>query len=154
MKLRKYTSEDLKKAVKSSVSYRETLIKLNVIPAGGNYATLKKAIKYFEINISHFLGHRSNLGKIFGPKRPIEEYLTNKQTIQSFKLKKRLLKEGLLLPICNNCNLDIWLNKPIPLELDHIDGNNLNNEFSNLQLLCPNCHALTPTYRGKNMLKA
>lgn len=42
------------------------------------------------------------------------------------------------------------MGQPIPLELDHIDGNHQNNALQNLRLLCPNCHALTPTFRDKN----
>ena len=38
----------------------------------------------------------------------------------------------------------------IPLEIDHIDGNSENNSEDNLRLICPNCHSLTPTYRGAN----
>jgi hypothetical protein len=38
----------------------------------------------------------------------------------------------------------------IPLELEHKNGNNTDNRIENLTLLCPNCHALTETYRGKN----
>ena len=38
----------------------------------------------------------------------------------------------------------------IPLEIDHIDGDWKNNSPDNLRVLCPNCHALTPTYRGAN----
>lgn len=41
--------------------------------------------------------------------------------------------------------------KTIPLELEHIDGNYKNNIEENLTLLCPNCHSLTPTYKGANM---
>ena len=37
-----------------------------------------------------------------------------------------------------------------PIELEHIDGDCTNNKLSNLKLLCPNCHSLTPTYKGAN----
>lgn len=51
---------------------------------------------------------------------------------------------------CESCSLKEWLLEPIPLELEHCDGNNKNNEKSNLLLLCPNCHAKTEFYRGRN----
>ncbi len=51
---------------------------------------------------------------------------------------------------CEVCKLDSWMGVPIPIELDHIDGDAFNNEESNLRLLCPNCHAQTPTYKGRN----
>ena len=52
---------------------------------------------------------------------------------------------------CMVCKCSTWNNLPIPLELDHIDGKSDNNVESNLRLICPNCHAQTPTYKGKNM---
>jgi hypothetical protein len=51
---------------------------------------------------------------------------------------------------CECCKLSIWNGKEIPLELDHIDGNAGNNLPSNLRLLCPTCHAQTPTHKAKN----
>ena len=87
MKLLKYSLEQLQYAIKESNNYRQTLHKLNVVPAGGNYQILKKAIRHFDLDISHFTGQAWNKGKKIGPKRPIEHYLNNKQTIQSFKLK-------------------------------------------------------------------
>lgn len=51
---------------------------------------------------------------------------------------------------CEVCELTEWLGQDIPLELDHIDGNPDNNIESNLRLICPNCHALTDTYKGAN----
>lgn len=52
---------------------------------------------------------------------------------------------------CQSCNLETWLDEPIPLELEHSDGDNKNNVKENLLLLCPNCHAKTVYYRGRNI---
>ena len=51
---------------------------------------------------------------------------------------------------CEICTLDTWQGRPIPLELDHIDGDSGNNNLTNVRLICPNCHAQTPTYKNKN----
>lgn len=51
---------------------------------------------------------------------------------------------------CEECGRSRWSEQPIPLELHHVDGNSRNHADNNLQLLCPNCHALTPNYRGRN----
>lgn len=151
MKLRKYTEQQLKIAVKESYSFAQTLKLLNLVPCGGNYLVLKKAIFYFNLDISHFTFQLWNKGKKTGARKPLEKYLNNEIPILSNKLKKRLLNEKLFSPICSSCKLTEWLNQPIPLELDHINGNSSDNNLENLRLLCPNCHALTPTYRGKNI---
>lgn len=51
---------------------------------------------------------------------------------------------------CSRCKLEKWNDLPIPLELEHIDGNYTNNNLGNVCLLCPNCHAQTSTYKAKN----
>ena len=63
--------------------------------------------------------------------------------------KKVLIKERGYK--CESCQLSDWLNEPIPLELEHCDGDNKNNIKTNLLLLCPNCHAKTKFYRGRNI---
>ena len=54
---------------------------------------------------------------------------------------------------CEQCNLSQWNDLPIPLEKDHVNGDRGDNRKENLKLLCPNCHAQTVTYRGKNIKK-
>lgn len=153
MKFHKYTEEELIEAVKESTSLRQVLIKLNVKAAGGNYEVLKKAIKYLELDTSHFTGQLWNKGKTIGPKVPIEEYLSNKRSITSHKLRQRLISEKIFPAQCNYCKNTEWNSLPIPLELEHINGNHQDNSLDNLELLCPNCHAQTATYRGKNIGK-
>lgn len=154
MKLRKYTLQDLQESIRTSVSVRECLIKLNVSPYGGNYYIFNRAVKHFKLDTSHFTGQNLKGRKLPQRRLPLNEYLQNGSNINTHRLKKYLLEENVFQPVCTSCNLTEWLNEPIPLELDHIDGNNTNNEVTNLRLLCPNCHARTDTYRGKNKKKS
>jgi Zn finger protein HypA/HybF involved in hydrogenase expression len=63
--------------------------------------------------------------------------------------KKVLIKERGYK--CESCGLSEWLGEPIPLELEHCDGDNKNNVKDNLLIICPNCHAKTKFYRGRNI---
>ena len=71
----------------------------------------------------------------------------------SHSLRLKLISEEVKEHRCESCGLDTWLGQPIQLELDHIDGNNKNNELSNLRILCCNCHAQTPNWRGRKLKK-
>ena len=84
---------------------------------------------------------------------PLLEYLAKSIDIQSNKVRKKLLEEGYKTHQCECCGFTEWLGEPIPLELHHKDGNHYNNSLDNFQLLCPNCHAKTSSYRGKNCSK-
>ena len=70
---------------------------------------------------------------------------------QTFKLKNRLLKEGIKENICEVCGLSEWNGKPLNMELHHLDGDRTNHKLENLQILCPNCHAQTDNFRAKNI---
>ena len=100
-------------------------------------------------------GNQSGKGlrKSNGREMTLIEYLANSKDIQSNKVRKKLIAEGYKEHKCESCGLTEWLNEPIPLELHHIDGNHMNNVLENYELLCPNCHAKTDSYRGKNCSK-
>ena len=80
---------------------------------------------------------------------PIELYLNNEKQIKSSRLKSRLIKEHYKEYKCERCGLVEWQGVRLPLELHHNDGNRFNNALDNIELLCPNCHALTDNYRGR-----
>jgi 5-methylcytosine-specific restriction endonuclease McrA len=67
------------------------------------------------------------------------------------KLLPRLVKEGYKSYNCESCGISEYNGKPISLEVNHIDGNNGNHKLENLQILCPNCHSQTDTYRSKKL---
>jgi hypothetical protein len=132
----------------SARSRADVLKRLGLNPAGGNYRTL--AVRMSELGLAAPEGQGWSRGQTLGPRRSLEELLSYDSGISSHQLRVRLLKEGRKRHVCERCGLDEWLGGPIPLELDHVDGDPRNNVIENIRLLCPNCHALTPTYRGKN----
>ena len=70
---------------------------------------------------------------------------------QTYKLKNRLISEGIKNNKCEVCACEsLWNNKPLLMELDHIDGDRTNHKLDNLRMICPNCHSQTETYRSKN----
>lgn len=67
------------------------------------------------------------------------------------KITLRLIKEGLKEYKCESCGISDWNGKRIGLELNHIDGDNSNHLLDNLEILCPNCHSQTDTYKSRNV---
>ena len=152
MALRKYTKEWLEELCSESYSYAEVLRKAGRAQAGGSQETLKKKIDEFNIDISHFTGQRWKHSPAFTNKYTPETLFVNGSTTASNQtLKKYLLQYNLLKYECSECGCDgNWRGGILALELHHKDGNHQNNELTNLTFLCPNCHAITDSYGGKN----
>jgi hypothetical protein len=146
----KYTKELLQKAVDNSTSYAGVLRYFGIKQSGGMQTHLSSRIKKFNINTDHFLGRRHNLGK-HSPSRKTLKQILIRRPAGSTKEKTPTLRRALIESgrehICEHCQLgNEWNNKPLVLQIDHIDGDFLNNLSNNLRFLCPNCHTQTPTF--------
>lgn len=138
----KYTKEYLEPIVLSSKSWAEVCRKIGIKPNSGSQSHIKSRAVKFVIDFSHFTGMGWNKGGISVNRRDVSWFLKENFPVGSDYLKKRLLKEKLKEHVCEDCGLAEWMGKPIPLELHHIDKNHNNNFFSNIKIVCPNCHAL------------
>lgn len=98
----RYSDEQYREAVRQSRSIARALRLLGVVPAGGNYRVLRRAIKRLDLETSHFAGQSWSRGATIPNRvRPIEDFLSNKYPIQSDRLRRRLIKEGVLERRCS-----------------------------------------------------
>lgn len=153
---KKYSNERLVQALRTSRSIRQALVSIGMAPAGGNYLTAHRLIQDLGIDTSHMLGMGWNKGNVLGlvaPNTiPLEDILVEGSTYtNTSRIKTRLIASGLKKACCEHCGLSEWNGQGISLELNHMNGDRFDHRMENLQLLCPNCHAQTETYRGKNM---
>ena len=151
------TKEELEIVVRQSVNMRHLLELVSLAPKGGNYKVMKRRLDLLNISTVHWGSTKQRQGHLKGKthnwaiKTPLSEVLIENYMggIISHKLKLRLIKEGFLHRKCYECGGVEWRGYPIPIELEHKNGNTRDNRLDNLTLLCPNCHALTPTYRRR-----
>lgn len=150
--------EILENIIKTSDSLSDTLRKLGIRAAGGNFKTLRKYIELYGINISHFKPEKNRIEKLKkyleGKKKSLSEILTENSTYNRGHLKKRLYDEGIKTRHCELCGQDeMWKGKKMSLILDHINGIWNDNRIENLRIICPNCNATLDTHCGKNLSK-
>ena len=145
-KWEKFSKEEIERFVIDSKSYAELARKIGYDDASKNgsaYRTVHQMIDELSLDTSHFTGQGWNKDNFdysrfrYGKKIKTANALTAITSLRGHK--------------CESCGLEEWKGRSIPLEVHHIDGDELNSELSNLQILCPNCHALTDNYKGKNI---
>lgn len=142
------SKEELEEIVKSSRTLQEVLKKIGYSSvSGANRNTVQTRLDKYNISTEHF-----TKGVSRGIKRTEENVFCKNSTATQKTLRDWYIKGKYTEYKCSICGQKpFWNGKPLTLTLDHIDGDNTNNEISNLRYLCPNCHALTDTYRGKNI---
>lgn len=146
------SDEEFKEIIANSISYSDCLRALGLGTKGGSSTDiLKKRIKELQCSTEHFT--RKGASSPY-KQYNLEEILVENSTYLSLSsLKKRLLQETDIEYKCAICGIDSWLDQPISLHLDHINGINNDHRYENLRFLCPNCHSQTETYSGKNKKK-
>ena len=148
---RRWTEDELRTAVATSTTVAGVARRLGYRPSGGIHRMLQAAIRMRELDTSHFTGQGWAAGRSFSrPRRPLEEILVQRSSYPPSNLRRRLIAAGLKDGRCEGCGIDEWQGEPLSLHLDHVNGDPLDNRLENLRILCPNCHALTDTWCGRN----
>lgn len=149
-KLYNFSPEQLQSLLDSSNTYIE-ILRVAGIKSSSSTNTLKRIINEYNLDTSIFEENRKiykqqMAKKSFCLEYNIESKLHKNTKANSHKLKNKLIEFGYKDNKCELCGISEWLGKPVKLQLHHIDGDHDNNELSNLQILCPNCHSMTDNF--------
>jgi hypothetical protein len=155
----KYTKELLEPIVRESKSFAEVLRRLGVRWNGGTQANLVRRIKLHELDTSHFLGQKRNRGvehkggnqKLHWAEILVIDRRKINRKERVFRLREAMIESGIPY-VCGTCGAPPeWMGKPLVLQIDHKNGNNLDNRPNNVRFGCPNCHSQTETFGAKNI---
>lgn len=138
---RTWTDEQLIDAIKISNNYHNLARNLKLTKSGSVITGIQRVIKRLNLDVSHFDV------QIKPVRVELKDLLVVSSKRHNYGFKRRLLNTGLLRNICYICGIPpIWQNQLLILQIDHINGNPVDNRIENLRILCPNCHTQTKTY--------
>lgn len=151
-----WTNEELVREVFAvAKSKKEILVKLGECLGSGNYAALRYWAQVYDLEIPDGqIEARAKLSKYrSSTQTPLSKILVENSNFSRAQLKKRLIDDGILDNKCAICGqLPIWNGLPLTLQIDHINGNTLDNRLENLRIICAHCHSQTDTYCGRNKM--
>lgn len=149
---RKLTKELLEPIVADSHCTSEVMRRLGYKTyMGSAHAHLSKRFRDFGIPTDHFDSWKHARDPRPWIRRTAASVLVKRTTgnrQHGWILKRALLEVG-VKHACYRCGIDEWLGERLTLEVDHVDGDVLNDEQDNLRLACPNCHSITPTFGNR-----
>lgn len=148
------TDEQVGVSCTNNISRQGALSELGLSFGRASVKWIDDKIAALQVDITHWLGQGHLKGKTHNwtKGRDLNEILVqNSDYLSGTSLKRRLIKLNLLTNQCYECGmLSQWNDKPLVLQLDHINGDHRDNRLENLRLLCPNCHSQTDTFASKN----
>lgn len=146
-----FSEQDLRAAIVQGVCWADALRYLGYEVKGHNYRTVQKWTRRWGISTEHFDPTARTLRSATTRQPPLEAVLVEHSSYKRATLKRRLIKDGLKLPICEMCGQgQFWMGRPMSLVLDHINGVPNDNRLENLRIVCPNCNATLDTHCGRN----
>lgn len=149
----RWTREVLEPAVAASKSVHEVLRHLGLAPVGGHHTHISRRIASYGLDTTHF-AQQPRTGRKQPRRAPrqllVEDHSPHARRVPGARLKSAMAALG-VAQRCAECGTEpVWHGRPLPLEVDHINGEWRDNRLKNLRLLCPNCHSVTDTYRGRS----
>lgn len=152
-RISEYSYKEVVEALEDAKSIKEVMQNLGLPVNNGNYRIIRRIVEQHDLSLPVFVFGSDQMSKI-RKKHTDNEFFVKDSVRTGPAIRKRLIALG----VSDRCSMEgceqepFWNGKPLVLQVDHIDGDNFNNEFNNLRILCGHCHSQTETYgnrRGK-----